>query len=174
MAVQPSSSLARRTALGLAAGALALLGGCVVAPIDGYGYDVGAPVAYPSGTYSAPYYYEAPAYGSGYYGTPYYSQPYYNPSISLGIYGGSRGNNWRGNDRWRGNNNWRGNDRWRNPGDWHGNRGGQPPRVQQPPRRPDVRPSGPAGNQGVRPRPNLGNTGLGLDRPGLNGEILPR
>ena len=66
MAVQPSSSLARRTALGLAAGALALLGGCVVAPIDGYGYDVGAPVAYPSGTYSAPYYYEAPAYGSGY------------------------------------------------------------------------------------------------------------
>ncbi len=171
MAVQPSSSLARRTALGLAAGALALLGGCVVAPVDAY--DVGAPVVYPSTTYSAPYYYDAPVYG----GAPYY-QPYYSPSLSLGIYGHT-GNRWRGDDNWRGNpNRWRGNDGWRgNRGNWRGNDGWRGPRGDRgpnvaPPPRPNVRPPmPPRPNIGATPRPSrsdFGATGMGIDRRGSN------
>lgn len=88
MAVQCSSRVARVLGLGAAATALALLGGCVVAPVDPY--QVGEPVAYPAATYNGGYY-----YGPGYYGG--YSVPYYyGPALSLGIYGGY--NNSRG---WR-------------------------------------------------------------------------
>ena len=170
MAVQQSFSLVRRAALGLAAGALALLGGCVVAPVDGYGYgyDTGAPVVDPDASYSAPYYYGAPAY----YGTPYYG-----PNVSLGIYGGSYNDRrWRGYDGWRGHNNpgwrgnnppgWRGNNGWRGDGgrgNWNGNHAPRPP-VQVQPRPP--RP--PAPNNGVRPAPNrdFGTSGMGIDRRG--------
>ena len=66
-----------------AATVLAVLGGCVVAPVDGY--DVGAPMVYTDGAYATPYYYNAPAYGN-YYGAPYYyGTPYYGPAVSLGI-----------------------------------------------------------------------------------------
>ena len=82
MAVGCSSSLARRGALLLAGGALALLGGCVVAPIDPY-YEVGAPVVVqpgPAYTY----------YGAPYYAAPYsaWQRPYYAaPPVSIGIWG---------------------------------------------------------------------------------------
>ena len=71
-----SVAIPRRAALVLAGGALALLGGCVVAPP----YDPGAPV-YPAATYPAQPYYD-------YYGAPYYAPTYpaYTPSLSLGIY----------------------------------------------------------------------------------------
>ena len=84
MAVRCSSSFARRGALALAAGALALLGGCVVAPIDPY-YEVGAPMVVqpgPSYGYSTPY------YAAPYYGGPYWQRPYYAaPPVSIGIWG---------------------------------------------------------------------------------------
>ena len=85
MAVECSSSLTRRVALGAAGAALALLGGCVV--VSAEPYEIGAPVVY-SGAAYAPYYgsayYGAPAY---YYGAPGY-YPYWRPSVSLGIWGG--------------------------------------------------------------------------------------
>ena len=166
MAVQQSSSLVRLTALGLAAGTLALLGGCVVAPVDGYGYgyDTGAPVVYPDATYSAPYYYGAPAY----YGTPYYG-----PNLSLGIYGGSYNDRrWRGtpNPGWRGNPNpdWRGNVNPGGRGDagrgrWNEIQTNRPPAQAQP--RPP-RPQAP--NNGLHPVPNrdFGTSGMGIDRRG--------
>jgi hypothetical protein len=64
-----------------ATGALAVLGGCVVAPVEPY------PAAYDGNWYYAPGYYSAP--GPYYYGNsaPYY----YGPSFSLGVYGGSGG-----------------------------------------------------------------------------------
>jgi len=66
--------------------ALALLGGCVAVPVDGYYGDTG-------------YYAPAP----GYYAAPYYTAPYYyGPSIGIGIYGGSRvwrDGGWRHHDR---------------------------------------------------------------------------
>ncbi len=82
MAVRGSSSWARRVALVLAAGVLAGLGGCVVAPVDPY-YEVGAPVVVqPGPAYSY--------YGSPYYATPYpyWQRPYYAaPPVSIGIWG---------------------------------------------------------------------------------------
>ncbi len=85
MVLRCSSSAARRLALGAAGLALALLGGCVVAPVEPY--EIGAPVVYSGGAY-APYYgnayYGAPTY---YYGAPYY-RPYWGPTVSLGIWGG--------------------------------------------------------------------------------------
>jgi hypothetical protein len=78
MAVQSFHRVARRTGLAAAAGVLALLGGCVVAPMEpAYAYD---------GTYYAPGYYTAPA-------PYYYAAPYYvGPSVSfVGVYGGSGG-----------------------------------------------------------------------------------
>jgi hypothetical protein len=60
----------------LAAGALALLGGCVVVPP--------APAAY---------------YDGDPYATPYYAQPYYPPAYygGIGVYGGGwRGHPWHG------------------------------------------------------------------------------
>ena len=67
---------ARGLGAGVLAAALALLGGCVVAPVESY--DVGAPVAYPAygSTVVTPGYYSAPA--------PYY---YGAPSVSLGVWG---------------------------------------------------------------------------------------
>ena len=88
MAVQCSTPVIcgaglRRLGLLGAATVLAVLGGCVVAPVDGY--DVGAPMVYTDGAYGTPYYYNAPAYGN-YYGAPYYyGTPYYGPAVSLGI-----------------------------------------------------------------------------------------
>ena len=82
MAVQCSSRTARRLGLGAAAAALALLGGCVVAPVEPY--QVGDPVAYPA-TVSGDVYYG----GTGYYGYPYYGVP----SLSFGVYQGWGG--WR-------------------------------------------------------------------------------
>ena len=115
MVVQCSSSLARRAALGVAGVALALLGGCVVAPVEPY--EVGAPVVY-SGT---PYYYggyEAPAY---YYGAPYY-RPYWGPAVSLGFFGSwGSGNRWHGH-RGGGDRHWRGNPG-RGGNHWQGNPG---------------------------------------------------
>ncbi|MDO5691478.1 MAG: hypothetical protein Q4G70_03220 [Pseudomonadota bacterium] len=102
--------MARRIALGVAGAALALLGGCVVAPVEPY--EIGAPVVY-SGTVYTPYYggtyYGAPTY---YYGAPVY-QPYWRPSMSLGIWGGGRHWHGRGDRHWHGNpgrgNRWQGN-----------------------------------------------------------------
>ena len=76
---------ARGLGAGVLAAALALLGGCVVAPVEPY--DVGAPVAYPAygSTLVTPGYYSAPA--------PYY---YGAPSVSLGVWGWSDGHR-----RWR-------------------------------------------------------------------------
>ncbi|MFD1710864.1 hypothetical protein FVQ98_01365 [Ottowia sp. GY511] len=173
MAVQPSSSFARRAALGVAAGALALLGGCVVAPVDGYGYgyDTGSTVVYPGTTY-----YETPNYYYG--GAPYY----YGPSFSLGVYGHSynghrwHGNNWNRPGGWHGNNGhrpgWQGNHGNR-PGGWQGNNGNRPgwqgnngnrppPSVQPRPPRP------PMPNNGLHPRPgrSFGESGMGIDRRG--------
>ena len=94
MAVQCSTAVIhgaglRRLGLLGAATVLAVLGGCVVAPVDGY--DVGAPMVYTDGAYGTPYYYNAPAYGN-YYGAPYYyGTAYYGPAVALGIYGGSNG-----------------------------------------------------------------------------------
>ena len=67
MAVQCSTAVIhgaglRRLGLLGAAAVLAVLGGCVVAPVDGY--DVGAPMVYTDGAYGTPYYYNAPAYGN--------------------------------------------------------------------------------------------------------------
>ena len=127
MAVECSSSLTRRVALGAAGAALALLGGCVV--VSAEPYEIGAPVVY-SGAAYAPYYgsayYGAPAY---YYGAPGY-YPYWRPSVSLGIWGGwGGGSHWhgRGDRHWRGNPG-RGGSHWQgNPGrggnHWQGNRG---------------------------------------------------
>lgn len=113
MAVECSSSWARRAALALTAGGLLALGGCVVAPVDPY-YDIGAPVVY-SGSAYAPYY-GSPYYGPTYYSAPYY-RPYLAPSVSLGFYGSfGGGRHWRGAPS-RGNHHWRG-----NPG--RGGRGG--------------------------------------------------
>ena len=84
MAVQQSSSFARRAALGVAAGALALLGGCVVAPADGVYY---------GDAYST---YSTPTYGYGYGGYGYNSYPYYGSSSLViqssptYVYGGGR------------------------------------------------------------------------------------
>ena len=113
MVVQCSSSLARRTALGVAGVALALLGGCVVAPVEPY--EVGAPVVYSGAAY-------APYYGSSYYyGAPYY-RPYYGPSVSLGIWGGwGGGRHWRGHGG-RGDHHWRGHPG-RGGNHWQGNPG---------------------------------------------------
>lgn len=106
MAVQCSSSLGRRLALGGAGAALALLAGCVAVPAGPY--EVGAPVVYPGAVYGAPYY--APGYAYP-YGYPYYGRPYYwGPSFSLGLWGG-----WGGGHR-----------HWRDHGggrDWHGRPG---------------------------------------------------
>ena len=63
MAVECSSSLTRRVALGAAGAALALLGGCVV--VSAEPYEIGAPVVYSGAAY-------APYYGSAYYGAPAY------------------------------------------------------------------------------------------------------
>ncbi len=84
MAVQCSSSIARRVALGMAGAALALLSGCVVAPLGPY--EVGAPVDYPAApVYGSPYYYGAPSY---YWGPP---------AVSLGFHGRfGGGRNWNG------------------------------------------------------------------------------
>lgn len=83
------SFLARRWPLGAGVLSLALLGGCVVAPVGAY--DVGAPVAYPA----------YPAYGNyPVYGAPVYASPWYwgAPAVSLGFYGrfggGRRGPDW--------------------------------------------------------------------------------
>lgn len=103
MVVECSSSLARRLALGAAGAALALLGGCVVAPMEPY--ELGAPVVYSSATVLAPYggsvYYGVPAYtyGPGYYAPGYYYGPYWRPSVSIGIWGGSGGRHWHGHRR---------------------------------------------------------------------------
>lgn len=72
MAVECSSSLTRRVALGAAGAALALLGGCVV--VSAEPYEIGAPVVYSGAAY-------APYYGSAYYGAPayYYGAPGYYP-----------------------------------------------------------------------------------------------
>jgi len=114
MAIQCSSRMGRRLGLGIAAVALALLGGCVVAPMDPYAvgaYPVGNypasgevyPATVDNNAYYAPYYYGYPAaYYSPYYygGYPYYgySAPYYyGPSLSLGWFGGGwsgGGRNW--------------------------------------------------------------------------------
>jgi len=70
----------RILAILLAAGVLALLGGCVAVPAP--------PAAY---------------YDGGPYATPYYAQPYYYPPAyygSIGVYGGGwRGRPWRGGGR---------------------------------------------------------------------------
>ena len=95
MAVECSSSLKRRAALGAAAMAAALLGGCVVAPMEPY--EIGVPVVYSSTVYTPYYggaYYGAPLY---YYGPPAYYRPYWGPSVSLGIWGG-----WGGGRHWHG------------------------------------------------------------------------
>ena len=84
MLLRCSSSLARRLATGAAGLALALLGGCVVAPVGPY--EVGAPVVYSDGAY-APYYGNAYYGAPTYYGAPYY-RPYWGPAVSLGIWGG--------------------------------------------------------------------------------------
>ncbi len=119
MAVECSSSLKRCVALGAAAAALALLGGCVVAPADPY--EIGAPVVYSSTVY-APYggsvYYGAPVY-PGYYHAPGY-RPYWGPAVSIGIWGGSGGRHWHGHRR-PGGSHWHG----RPPGrGFDGGRGG--------------------------------------------------
>ena len=91
MAAPNSSSLVRRAGLLLAGGVLAVLGGCVVAPIDPY-YEVGTPVVVSPA--SSSYY-----YGSPYY-TPYWSRPYYAaPPVSIGIhgwFGSGGGRHWQG------------------------------------------------------------------------------
>lgn len=98
MARPVSFIFVRRLLLGVGALALALLGGCVVAPIGAY--DVGDPVAYPA--YPAyPVYGGYPVYGA----TPWY---WGAPAVSLGFYGrfgGGRGHrNWNhgghGNQHW--------------------------------------------------------------------------
>lgn len=182
MAVQCSTAVIhgaglRRLGLLSAATVLAVLGGCVVAPVDGY--DVGAPMVYTDGAYGTPYYYNAPAYGN-YYGAPYYyGTPYYGPAVSLGIYGGSNGH-WRGNDRWRDNRGWRGDNGWRGNG-WRGNGGnwggkgwsGRPPggavpSMPRPPMPPQIRPRPPMPGGGIAPGPGrgFGATGMGIDRRG--------
>lgn len=109
-----------RLALGIAAGALTALAGCVAVPVDGYA--VGDPVAYPVyGNYPA------------YYGVPAYYGPWYwgAPAVSLGFYGrfggGHHGSGW---DRgaWRGGGHWApggrgGHGSWSGRGGW-GGRGG--------------------------------------------------
>lgn len=99
MAVQRSFFSARRLVGWTAAAAtLALVGGCVVAPVGPY--DIGTPVAYPAdGGYSYP------IYGNSYYSAPYYGAPaFWGPSVSLGLYGWSGGydhghRDWHGGGR---------------------------------------------------------------------------
>ncbi|QTD47024.1 hypothetical protein [Ottowia testudinis] len=139
MVFQCSSSLARRAALGTAGAALALLTGCVVAPVEAY--DMGAPVVYTAPGYAS---YHGPAY----YRAPYYA-PYWGPSLSLGIHGGfgGSGGHWRGPPG-RGGGHWQrppsaGGGHWQRP---PGAGGGHAPR-----------PPGAAG--GVRPpRPPAGGS----------------
>lgn len=110
MAKAVSFVLARRLPLGAGALTLALLGGCVVAPIGAY--DVGDPVAYPA--YSA--YPAYPVYG----GYPVYGpSPWYwgAPTVSLGFYGRFGGG--RGHRHWEGH---------RGHGDHHWTPGSRPGR----------------------------------------------
>lgn len=87
MRAEMTSSGLRRLALGAAGAALALLGGCVVAPVGAY--DVGVPVvSYPT----------EPVYGV--YGPPVYAGPYFwgPPALSFNFHGrwdGGRGGAWR-------------------------------------------------------------------------------
>ena len=92
----------------LALPAAAVLSGCAAYVGDPYGY------GYPAGGYygaapAAGYYGGYPAAGYyGAYGAPVYGgYGYAEPSVSIGIMGGSRGGGWRGRDgdgrRWDGN-----------------------------------------------------------------------
>ncbi|MDR2154897.1 MAG: hypothetical protein LBE78_07715 [Burkholderiaceae bacterium] len=78
---QRSPRAARRLGLATAAMTLALLGGCIVAPVGPYAadpYPVAADPALPGNVYYSP----------GYYG---YAPYYYGPPLSLGFYGWSGG-----------------------------------------------------------------------------------
>ncbi|MDO5625939.1 MAG: hypothetical protein Q4G71_14770 [Pseudomonadota bacterium] len=157
----------RRAALALAAaGAVTLLAGCVVAPVEPY--EVGAPVVYSSAYGPAPVYgyggypygYSAPYYGSPYGGPSYYGAP----PVSLGFYGvwGDRGRD-RGRD-WRGPPPRGDGNRWSRPG------GSRPPGAAGPGRpghgaRPTP-PPGAGGGDRVRPPRASGVPGgfVGLTR----------
>lgn len=116
MAVECSSSLTRRLALGVAGVALALLGGCVLAPVEPY--EIGAPVVYSGAAYDGSVYYGAPTY---YYGAPQ-AYRYWGPAWSLGFYG-----RYDGDRHWRGP---RGGDgrHWRAPPPRGGSHWQRPPR----------------------------------------------
>ena len=146
MAVRASSRLTRRLAGAAALAALAVLGGCVVAPVGPY--DVGTPVAYPAGSYGYP------VYGDAYYGSPYYSAPYWGPAVSLGVYGWSGGHNHWDHNRPSGHRpDWGGQGR-PPPGNWGGRPPGPPPNFGggggRPPPPVGGRPPG-GGNWGGRP-----------------------
>ena len=137
MTNQALSRRRERLLLAIGAAALALLGGCAVAPVDPY--MVGAPVAYPAPAYGPVY--GAPAY-------PVYPAPYYyGPSLSLGVYRG-----WSG-DR----DHWHGRPPPPRPG-WGGHEGPRPGGWNRPPAppRPDVRPpQGRPNNTWVPRQPRL-------------------
>ncbi|MFT4195701.1 hypothetical protein [Ottowia sp.] len=154
MAVQCSSRTARPWGLGVAAVALALLGGCVAVPVEPY--QVGDPVAYPATVYGDGYY--APGYST--YAAPYY----YGPPLSVGVYGWSGGRYWRNPPPPR-------------PG-WSAPPPGPRPGVKppSPPRPPSggVRPT-PGGWDNPRPAPppRPSNGGAGRPNPGGWDNPLP-
>ena len=129
MAVECSSSLTRRVALGAAGAALALLGGCVVVPAEPY--EIGAPVVVFSQTPESTCTWSRSSRASSCSpSSRWMAFIYWRPSVSLGIWGGwGGGSHWhgRGDRHWRGNPG-RGGSHWQgNPGrggnHWQGNPG---------------------------------------------------